>query len=299
MQITIIVNPIAGSARQASLDRVISAFNARGVCPAIRSTGKRGDAEYWAAEEAGRGCDIVVAAGGDGTVNEVANGLAGSRTALGVLPMGVANLLAMEMGIPADPEGAVDAIIRGIPKPVNPGYVILRDDDSGKDRKRYFLLMTGIGFDGGVMHDMKRASVARWGKAAYIGAGIRAIAKYTGTAISLRMDRGEEIVAYSAVVGKSRFYGGRFMVTPRASLQDDCLDLCAFTGRGPLRMIKNAVCVLAGRHPGQGGIYYAKRREIDVCSRETVYVQADGDYIGTLPARLGVCRNALRMVAPG
>lgn len=299
MQITIIVNPVAGAGKRYNLNRAISAFNARGVRPLIRTTGKRGDAEYWAAEEADRGCNIVVAAGGDGTINEVANGLAGRRAALGVLPMGVANLLAMELGIPADPDHAVDAIIQGIPRPVNPGYIILGDAASGKERKRYFLLMTGIGFDGGVMHDLKRASVARWGKAAYVSAGMRAISKYTKTAFSLRIDRGQELVAYSAVAGKSRFYGGRFMVTPRASLQDDCLDLCAFTGPGPLRMLKHACCVLAGRHLGQGGIYYAKARQIDVCSRDTVYVQADGDFMGTLPARLGVCKHALHIVAPG
>jgi YegS/Rv2252/BmrU family lipid kinase len=299
VHITIIFNPIAGAGKHTKLNRAVSAFNARGLRPTIRATSKRGDARCLAAEEADRGCDIVIAAGGDGTINEVANGLAGSRVALGVLPMGVANLLALEMGIPAEPERAVDVIINGIQRPVNPGYVILRDDVSGREIKRYFLLMTGIGFDGGVLHDLKRASVAMWGKAAYVSAGIRAIAKYTKTAFSVRIDREEELVAYSAVVGKSRFYGGRFMVTPRATLQDDCLDICAFTGPGSWRMLKHALYVIAGRHLRQGDIYYAKTRELEVWSPDTVYIQSDGDFIGTLPARLGVCKNALRIVAPG
>lgn len=298
MQITIIVNPVAGIAKRSNLNRAVSVFNAQGIRPLIRTTCRRGDAEHWAAEEADRGCDIVVAAGGDGTVNEVANGLAGSRAALGVLPMGVANLLAMEMGITADQERAVDAIIHGMPRPVNPGYVILHDDNGGKERKRYFLLMTGIGFDGGVMHDMKRASIARWGKAAYVGAGMRAISKHTRTAFSIRIDRDEEVVAYSAVVGKSRFYGGRFMVTPGASLQDECLDLCAFTGKGACRMLWNAVAIMANRHLPLSGVYDARARTLEISSREKVHVQVDGDYLGGLPIRCGVATNELSIMAP-
>lgn len=298
MQITIIVNPVAGAGIRNNLTRAISAFNARGVRPLIRTTGKRGDAEYWAAEEADRGCNIVVAAGGDGTINEVANGLAGSRAALGVLPMGVANLLSMEMGIPADPERAVDFIMRGIPHPVNPGYVILHDDNSGKERKRYFLLMTGIGFDGGVMHDMKRASVARWGKTAYVSAGMRAISKYTHTSFTVRIDHREEVVAYSAVVGKSRFYGGPWMVTPGASITGDWLHLCIFTGKGAFRMLWNAVAIIANRHLPLSGVYDARARTLDISSREKVHVQVDGDYLGSLPIRCGVAKHELSIMAP-
>jgi YegS/Rv2252/BmrU family lipid kinase len=299
VKIAIIVNPIAGTGKRKILHRAVSAFNHRGVRPMIRETGKRGDAGYWAAEAADRGCDIVVAAGGDGTINEVANGLAGSRVALGVLPMGVANLLALEMGIPADPERAVDVIINGIPQPAYPGYVILRDEGSGKEVKRYFLLMTGIGFDGGVLHDIKRANVANWGKAAYVMTGIRAISRYTHTAFTVRVDRHDELTAYSAVVGKSRFYGGRFMVTPRASLKDQYLDVCLFTGPGALRMLKHAFYILTGRHLRQSGMYYAKARELEVWSRNEVHVQADGDFLGGLPARIGASDIALRIMVPG
>jgi YegS/Rv2252/BmrU family lipid kinase len=298
VQITIIVNPVAGAGKRNNLNRAVSAFNARGVRPLIRATGKRGDAEYWAAEEADRGCDIVVAAGGDGTINEVANGLAGSRAVLGVLPMGVANLLAMEMDIPADPERAVDSIIQGIPRPVNPGYVILRDAASGIERKRYFLLMTGIGFDGGVMHDLKRASIARWGKAAYVGAGMRAISQYTRTAFSIRIDREEEVVAYSAVVGKSRFYGGQWMVTPGASITGDFLDLCLFTGKGAFRMLWNAFDIMANRHLPLSGVCHVRARALEITSREKVHVQVDGDYLGCLPIRCGVAANALSIMSP-
>jgi YegS/Rv2252/BmrU family lipid kinase len=298
VQITIIFNPVAGAGKRTSIDRAVSAFNARGVRPLVRATGNRGDAEYFAAEEADRGCDIVVAAGGDGTINEVANGLAGSRAALGVLPMGVANLLAMEMGIPAEADRAVDAIIQGIPRPVKPGYVILQDDISGMESKRYFLLMTGIGFDGGVMHDLKRASVATWGKAAYITAGMRAMAKYTHTSFTVRIDGHDEVVAYSAVVGKSRFYGGPWMVTPGASITGDRLDLCLFTGKGAFRMLWNAFAIIANRRLPLSGVCDARARALEITSREQVHVQVDGDYLGCLPIRCGVATNELSIMAP-
>ena len=299
MKASIIFNPVAGAGKQKKLTRAVAAFNARGIRPMIRETKKRGDACYFAAEEVKRGSDIVIAAGGDGTINEVANGLAGSRVALGILPMGVANLLALEMGIPADPVQAVEVIMSGTPQLTNPGYVLLREHGTEQEIKRYFLLMAGIGFDGGVLHDIKRSHIESWGKAAYIIAGMRVIAKYTNTAFTIRVDGQEELSAYSAIVGKSRFYGGRFMVTPRASLKDECLDICVFKDKGSLKMLRNAFGILTGRHLRQSGIYYAKTRQLEITSHDEVYVQVDGDFLGSLPARLGVCKNALLIMYPG
>jgi YegS/Rv2252/BmrU family lipid kinase len=298
VNITIIFNPVAGAQKHAKLTRAVRAFTAQGINPLIRETEKRGDACDFAREEAGRGSDIVVAAGGDGTINEVANGLAGSRVKLGILPMGVANLLALEMRLPHDPASAVDVIMKGIPQLINPGYVLLRDADTEQEIKRYFLLMAGVGFDGGVMHDIRRNHIESWGKAAYVVAGMRFIAKYTNTLFTIRIDRQQMIDAYSAVIGKSRFYGGSFMVTPRASLKDDCLDICAFQEKGALNMIKHAVGVLTGSHPRKTGIYYGKQQELEITSENKVYVQVDGDFLGCLPACFGVHKAALSIIAP-
>lgn len=298
MNIAIIFNPVAGAKQHKKLTRAVNELIAHGFHPIIRETKKRGDACYFAAEEAERGSDIVIAAGGDGTINEVANGLAGSRVALGILPMGVANLLALEMGIPADPVKAVEIIISGTPQLINPGYVILREEGTESEIKRYFLLMAGVGFDGGVMHDIRRDRIERWGKAAYLIAGIRLIAMYTNTAFSICVDRRESLEAYSAVVGKSRFYGGRFMVTPQASLKDDRLDICAFKDKGALRMLRHACGVLTGSHLRQAGTFYRKACSLAITSEEEIYVQVDGDFLGCLPARFEVCRNALSIMAP-
>jgi len=295
---SIIFNPVAGARKGKKLDEAVRVFKAQGIKPVIRETQKRGDACTFAKEEVVRGSEIIVAAGGDGTINEVANGLVGTGARLGILPMGLANVLALEMSIPEKPESAVNVILRGTPQLINPGYVVLTGSDSDKQIKRYFLLMAGFGFDGGVMHDISRSHIERWGMTAYVTAGMRAIARYTGRLFTIRMDGRKEIDAYSAVVGKSRFYGGGFMVTPLASLKDEYLDVCAFTGKGAFSMLKQACAILIGSHPCKTGAYYEKARELEITSEGTVYVQVDGDFLGSLPARLGVDNGAMTVMAP-
>ena len=298
MKTSIIFNPVAGARKQKKLAEAVRVFKAQGISPIIRETQKRGDACNFAKEEVGRGSEIIVAAGGDGTINEVANGLAGTGARLGILPMGLANVLALEMSIPEEPDSAVNVIVRGVPQLINPGYVKLSGSGIDKEIKRYFLLMAGIGFDGGVMHDICRSHIERWGKTAYVIAGMRALATYTNRLCTIRMDGQKGIDAYSAIVGKSRYYGGRFMVTPRASLKDEYLDVCAFTDKGAFSMLKQACAIMIGGHSCKTGSYYEKARELEITSEDTVYVQVDGDFLGSLPARFGVDNGVMSIMAP-
>ena len=234
----------------------------------------------------------------DGTINEVANGIVGSRVVLGILPMGLANLLALEMGIPADPFRAAHVLINGVPTLINPGYIVLRDADAEREIRRYFLLMAGIGFDGGVMRHIRRDTINRWGKAAYVLEGIRLISKYTDTRFTICIEQRDRIQAYSAVVGKSRFYGGRFMVTPQASLRDDVLDICAFKDKGAFSMLRHAIAILTDSHLRRAETFYRRAHTLEINSEHEVYVQVDGDFLGRLPARFEVCSNALRIMTP-
>jgi len=299
MKITIIFNPIAGRRNPVSLARAVQAFKAYDIDPVVKKTEKRGDAYHIALEAAQKGTETIIAAGGDGTINEIANALVGSSSKLGILPMGVANLFALEMQIPHDPTAAVDIIVHGSPQQISPGYIQLQKEGGTGEILNHFLLMAGIGFDGGVLREIKRAHIARWGKAAYVITGARFLSKYTHSQLTIRIDQKETLTASSAVVGKSRYYGGKFMVTPRASLKDDCLDLCVFKNKGTLSMIKYACGVLTGNHLRHTGIYYAKAHELEMSSSEEIYVQADGDFLGRLPARLGVTRDALSVMVPG
>jgi len=148
------------------------------------------------------------------------------------------------------------------------------------------------------MHDICRSHIERWGKTAYVIAGIRALAAHTGRMFTIRMDGQKGIEAYSAIVGKSRYYAGRFMVTHRASLKDEYLDVCAFTDKGAFSMLKQAFAIVIGGHACKNGSYYEKACELEITSEDTVYVQVDGDFLGSLPARFGVDNGAMSIMAP-
>lgn len=285
--------------KQGKLARAVQALTARGIKPRLLRTEKRGDANRIAHEQACSGAEVIIAAGGDGTINEVANALVGTPVKLGIVPLGGANVFALEMHIPLDPIAAADVVVQGSAQKIHPGYVELHGEANGKICGSYFLLMAGVGFDGGVLREIKRSHIARWGKLAYLATALRLIAKYTRARIAVTVDGKETVYASSAVVGKARHYGGRFMVTPRASLTDTFLDLCVFKKKGPVNMLRYACSVVAGEHIRNEGIYYTKALALEMNSEEAVYVQVDGDYLGTLPARFAVKNEALAVLVPG
>lgn len=299
MRLTIIANPRAGGQKGSSLKTVLALLKARGIMPEIRITTQRGDACRFARDEVVKKTDIVMAAGGDGTINEIANGLAGSPVKLAVFPGGTANVFALEANIPLDPVSAVDLLFTGRARPVNLGHISLQDRDrEGVIRHYYFLLMAGIGFDGGVLAGIKRSSIARWGRAAYLFEGIKVLPRYTRSPITLTVDQAKTINGYSAVIGNARYYGGKCMVTPRASLFDASLELCVFTSKGPLAMCNNALKIFFHKHGSCHDLYYATAQRVEASSQHEVFVQTDGDCVGKLPARLSVSKSAIFVVLP-
>ena len=298
MKTTIIINPIAGKRNFRNIKKAINVLRSNGIIPEIRETTKRGDAEIFAQEEIKNGTEIVIAAGGDGTVNEIANGLVGSSVKLGILPIGVANVFSLETQIPPDPVLAMDIILNGLPKLVNVGYIQLSNGSGMGEIRKHFLLMVGVGFDGGVVREIDRGRISKWGKAAYIFTGMRVISKYTHSPLHIKIDQGKITKGYSAVIGKAHYYGGRFLVTPHVSLMDDSLDLCVFQSKGPWNMIKYAWGILQAKHLTYTDVYYCKAKEIEVSSPDEVFVQADGDFFGRLPAYLSVKKEALVVILP-
>ena len=120
----------------------------------------------------------------------------------------------------------------------------------------------------------------------------------THTPLSITVNQGKVIEGYSAVVGKAHYYGGRYEITPQASLLDDKLDLCLFRGEGALNMLKYVSGILRKKHLGYSDVYYCKAKEIEIRSQFEVFVQADGDLFGRLPAYLSVKKRALTVMLP-
>lgn len=299
MKLTIISNPISGRKNNPKQLKVaLNALKSNGIFPVLRETSRRGDARIFAQEEVRKGTEIVLAAGGDGTINEVANGLVGSSVSLAVLPLGTANVFSLEIQVPSDPVRAIEILLKGSTQSISLGHIKTRDISGRGSKESYFLLMAGIGFDGGVLHEIKRGNIARWGKAAYIALAIQVISKYTNSLISIRIDHDEPVSGYSVIVGNAHYYGGKFQVTPCASLRDDYFDLCVFTRKGALGMLKNALQVFQGTHLYDKGTLYRKAKTIEVSSPHEVFVQTDGDVQGRLPAYLTVQEKALSVIVP-
>jgi diacylglycerol kinase (ATP) len=298
MKTTIIVNPIAGKRNEACIREAAGVLKSNGAIPVIRETTKRGDALLFAREEIGKGTETVIAAGGDGTVNEVANGLVGTPVKLAVLPLGTANVFSLETQIPSDPVSAMDVVLRGVPTPINVGCIRLSEVSGEGEVSIHFLLMAGAGFDAGVVRELTRGKISMWGKAAYFYTGLRVLSHYTHALLSVTVDQGKVIKGYSAVIGKAHYYGGGYEITPQASLFDDTLDLCLFQGEGAWNMLRYVWGVLRKKHLGYSDVYYCKAKEIEISSQVEVFVQADGDLCGRLPAYLSVKKGALTVMLP-
>jgi YegS/Rv2252/BmrU family lipid kinase len=299
MKVTLILNPISGKKNhQKHLKVVLDFLGSRGIYPEIRNTRKRGDALRFAREAVEKGSEVVIAAGGDGTVNEVANGLVGSPVKLAIIPLGTANVFALETGIPSfDPGAAADIIVQGMSKSITLGHITYRDAVNAT-RKTHFLIMAGIGFDAGVLNKIKRDTITRWGKAAYFFEGVKFIFQYKSPPLSVSFAEKENLEGYSVIAANGKYYGGKFRVAPKAEITDSFLDLCIIKRRGSLAVVKTALKVLLGMNPSGNEVHYCKAKTIEINSTCQVYVQADGEFLGTVPVFLTTREKALSVIVP-
>ncbi|MBC8160282.1 MAG: diacylglycerol kinase family lipid kinase, partial [Roseiflexaceae bacterium] len=232
---------------------------------------------------------VVVAAGGDGTVNEVVNGLAGTAAALAVLPVGTVNVWAREIGLPLEPRAAAEAQLGVQP----------RNIDLGRADERYFLLMASLGFDAtvtaGVRSDLKR----RIGAFAYVWEAFRLALRYEGVAAQVVIDgrrfRGRYLMV---VLGNSQLYGGVVKLTAHAIIDDGLLDVCLIRGRSLLGAPLRLLSIMTRRHREDSRISYYRARRLKISSKTPIDVQVDGDYIGSAPTVFEVAPAALLALIP-
>ena len=292
-QVLIIYNPAAGQSNNLhnTLDRVANLWRDRGWQVQIAATTAAGDATTKAQQAAQAGYHVVIAAGGDGTVNEVVNGLVGTSTALGTLPLGTVNIWAREMGLPMDLLKAAESLIKSE----------LAQIDVGIAGNRYFLLMAGIGFDAAVTATVSAAEKKMLGAIAYIKQAIQIAWSFRGVRLKLRIDgrkvRGKILMV---VVGNSQLYGGVVKFTAHATIDDGLLDVCVIKGRGMLSAPQRLISIFTrnyNRDP-QVKYYQAKHIEIRPKRGKALPVQVDGDYLGTTPMSFRVVPSSLWVLVP-
>jgi YegS/Rv2252/BmrU family lipid kinase len=259
-----------------------------------------GHATVLATSAAQRGLDAVVACGGDGTVNEVANGLAGSHTALGVVRGGTANVWAKETGVPKDPAKALRLLAEGEVRAVDLGHASAVGGSASGGNERYFLLMAGVGFDAEIVRGVSSAWKRRLGAAAYLGHGLRVALRHRAAEAELATD-GESSAGplYWLLVANCRNYAGLLDIALHAQVDDGLLDVCLLRKGGLARLAWLLPWVLLRRHDRRAHVEYRQARSLDIAT-PGLPVQVDGEYLDETPLRFEVTPGALRViVAPG
>ncbi len=286
-RIKLIANPVAGGEAMAKIHLAQSCLASGGDHVELYLTGVRGDAARAAKAAKDEKVDLVVAAGGDGTLNEVINGLAPSSIPLAFVPLGTTNVFALEAGIPFDVAGACRVALEGKATPVCLGA-------AGETR---FLLMAGIGFDAEVVHRVDLKYKRMLGKGAYLLSALKVLACHPPAPIEVQREDGTVLPGYGAIIGNSRFYGGRFSLTPNASLTEEMLEVCLLSRPGRRNLLHCLVRMVLGLSLEPAGAVLFKASEVSV-SGENVFVQIDGDAHGQLPMTFRACPDELAMVLP-
>lgn len=280
-----ILNPQAGQAHdQQALQSALQLWQEHGWDVELRSTEYAGHATELARSAAAASFDLVIAAGGDGTVNEVVNGLAGSATAMAALPVGTGNVWVRELRVPLNPVDAARLLLEGQVYPL----------DLGLAGDRYFLLMAGIGFDAQVARRVAPATKRRFGPIAYVLHALALARQVHGTPVRLVLD-GYPIKgrALMVVIGNSRLYGGFLEITHHASPVDGLLDVVVIKG-GDVRVVPlHLLSILLRQHHFNPDIDYYRARSLSITSMEPLDVQVDGDTIGSTPLKVQIVPRAL------
>jgi len=279
-----------GGAYHRDLPLIMDALRGLGYDVDERQTQGVGDATRLAREAVEQGLDLVCVIGGDGTVNETINGLAGTEVPLAIVPTGTVNVLAMELGIPLEPPDAVKLLELGTVSWI----------DLGLAGERSFALMAGIGIDAAVVASLSPVMKKAFKEAAF---AMQGFANYlTKEEPLIRVTAAERTVeGYFAVFGNSSNYGGGFGITPLADMRDGLLDVCVLTDKSLLSTIWYWTAALINAHIKHPKVEYFRTEEAEVVTVEEgkeVLVQTDGEMAGRLPLTCRIVPRSLRVIVP-
>ncbi len=289
--IIIIANPVAKRATEKKFQKAFFYFKSRGYNTEIMFTQKKGDAEYLAKDSIKKSPLMIVAAGGDGTFNEVINGLAGSEIPMAILPFGTTNVLAKEIGVPENIKEAIDFALSRTPRKISLGKVIIKKNSL--TLARYFILMAGIGYDGETVFGLNETLKKISGKGSYIFSGIKTLFKFNPLELKFDID-GKIFFGHSAIISNAAKYGGNFKITPDANISEPFFYVCIFKGKKRTDILKYIFGVLAGIHLRFKDIAYLKAKDIQINGK--AHIQIDGDYLETTPAHIQVVPNIVKLI---
>lgn len=235
----------------------------------------------------------MLAAGGDGTINEVINGIAGSDTVFGPLPAGTANVLANEVGLPNRPDLAAKFLLDAVPTRIALGAL----DIPGRNR-RHFALMAGIGLDARIVRELDLKLKAKIGKLAYWQAGFRQLGR-TLERFQAEVDS-RSFEASFILVTRVRNYGGDFEIARRIRITDPDFEVVIFERHAWFDYLRAVGGILTNRLDRTKGVTVcrASSLKLSLIPGQPVFMQADGEELGPIPASITVVPDALTLLLP-
>lgn len=284
-QTLVIFNPAARSEKSR---RFFQKLAHRSSEMTISETAAPGDAKAFAQKAVRDGVRRVIAAGGDGTINEIVNGIGDADVELGILPLGTMNVFAAELGLPS---GNLEKCWKIIAN----GHV--RRIDRLRSTHRDFVQMAGVGFDAQVVKETPKKLKKNIGPLSYLILATQ-IASRKPPKIEVESAEGNCVGSF-VLIGNGRFYGGPFPFFKNAKIDDGLLDVLIFKNLGYLDIMRYAQGVLLGKHLQMKDVEYFQTDRVSVRSEQEVPVEVDGEWIGELPADFEVIPGGLKVLVPG
>jgi diacylglycerol kinase (ATP) len=296
-KISLIYNPFAGGLRNggmARLERARAILQTRSRDVSRYETVGPKTAGEIARECIAGGADLIVAAGGDGTINEVVEGMTGSQVPLAILPAGTANVLANEIGLGGRMEQAAEKLPQCVVRRVPVGRLTME----GSAKPHQFLMMAGAGLDAHIVFHLDPVLKAKFGKLAYwAGGGKQFLRRLEEFEVEVN---GQKHLSSFALISKVRNYGGDFEIASQVRLEDEEFEVVLFEGPNPWRYLIYLAGVAikqAARLPGVR-VYRANEITMRPLMGDDVHLQVDGEYAGRLPAHVTVVRDSLSLLVP-
>jgi len=289
----LILNPNAGRggagvARE--VERFCERLRGRGVSVEVRATAGPDDAARLAEEAVSAGATDLVVRGGDGTIHEAIQGLVGASVRLMAWPAGTANVLARQLKLPANAEGAAEVFLRGRVRRISLGRATVERTGA----RRYFFMLAGVGLDASVVRSVRPRLKRRVGEAAFWYAGLGHLAHWEPQEFTVEIG-GEALPATYAAIGKAPWYGGGLKLTPRARLDAPTFEVCVINSRSRLRYLRLLTQAMrGGAREGTPGVTFRTATRVR-CDGDAS-VQADGELIGELPMTFEIIPEGVEVI---
>jgi diacylglycerol kinase (ATP) len=288
----VILNPAASSVKDidALVERIRNLPGAE-VC----ITTKAGAAMQSAKTALRKGYDMIVAAGGDGTLNEVVNGIRedASTVVLGLIPLGTGNDFARTLDLPTDIDEAIDLLLAGHTRAIDLVRVT-------SDVRRYFVNVSAGGFSGLVDEKLTPEMKKTWGPLAYLRSAAAALPELRAHRTTVSLGNAESLTLnlFDVVIANGRYVGGGMRIAPEASIDDGLLDIILMQVRAPAELALLAAQVALGNHLSSDAIVFRRAAKVTVKSRPRMWFNVDGEIVGNKPAKFEILPRALQFVVP-